>query len=104
METSTPLPFGPTTGSPSEQAARSHDLGILALVLLIPIWGYGWVAAKIALEYSQPLTFAALRVALGAACLFLVMIVMRRSLRPPPLGYTWSSACCRPPRSMGSPP
>src|SRR5450759_4254047 len=59
-----------------------------ALVVLGPIWGYGWVATKVALGYSQPLTFAALRVVLTALCLFLVLIVTRRSLRPPPLGFT----------------
>ena len=69
-------------------AARSRDLGVLALVVLGPIWGYGWVATKVALGYSQPLTFAALRIVLSAACLFVVMIVMRRPLRPPPLGWT----------------
>jgi drug/metabolite transporter (DMT)-like permease len=75
--------------SPEETAARrSRDLGILALVFLGPIWGYGWVASKVALGYSQPLTFAALRLVLTVICLFLMMIVTRRSLRPPPLGYT----------------
>jgi drug/metabolite transporter (DMT)-like permease len=67
---------------------RTRDLGILALVILGPVWGYGWVATKVALDYSDALTFAALRVPLSAACLFLVMIVLRRSLRPPPLGWT----------------
>ena len=67
---------------------RTRDLGILALVVLGPIWGYGWVATKVALDYSDALTFAALRVPLSAACLFLVMIVLRKPLRPPPLGWT----------------
>jgi drug/metabolite transporter (DMT)-like permease len=67
---------------------RTRDLGILALVVLGPIWGYGWVATKVALDYSDALTFAALRVPLSAALLFVVMIVLRKSLRPPPLGYT----------------
>jgi drug/metabolite transporter (DMT)-like permease len=67
---------------------RSRDLGILALVILGPIWGYGWVATKVALGYSQPMTFAALRLVLTVLCLFLMMIVTRRSLRPPPLGWT----------------
>jgi drug/metabolite transporter (DMT)-like permease len=74
--------------SPSGQAARSRHLGILALVFLGPIWGYGWIATKVALGYSQPLTFAALRLVLTVLCLFLMLIVTRRSLRPPPLGYT----------------
>ena len=80
METMTP--------SPPEQAARTRDLGILALVILGPIWGYGWVATKVALGYSQPLTFAALRLVLTVFCLFLMLIVTRRPLRPPPLGWT----------------
>jgi drug/metabolite transporter (DMT)-like permease len=88
METSTSTPPGQTAGSPSGQATRSRDLGILALVLLGPIWGYGWVATKVALGYSQPFTFAALRVVLTVLCLFLMLIVTRRPLRPPPLGYT----------------
>jgi drug/metabolite transporter (DMT)-like permease len=69
-------------------SGRSRDLGVLALVLLGPIWGYGWVATKVALGYSQPLTFAALRLVLTVVCLFLMLIATRRSLRPPPLGYT----------------
>jgi drug/metabolite transporter (DMT)-like permease len=72
----------------SGPSARARDLGVLALVLLGPIWGYGWVATKVALGYSQPLTFAALRLGLTVVCLFFVMIVSRRPLRPPPLGYT----------------
>jgi drug/metabolite transporter (DMT)-like permease len=67
---------------------RTRDLGVLALVILGPVWGYGWVATKVALDYSDALTFAALRVPFSAACLFLVMIALRRSLRPPPLGWT----------------
>ncbi len=69
-------------------AKRTRDLGILALVVLGPVWGYGWVATKISLEYSDALTFAALRVPLSAALLFLAMIVLRKPLRPPPLGWT----------------
>ena len=71
-------------GSPT----HTRDLGILALVVLGPVWGYGWVATKVALEFSDAMTFAALRVPLSAACLFFVMIVLRKPLRPPPLGWT----------------
>ena len=69
-------------------AKRTRDLGVLALVVLGPVWGYGWIATKISLEYSDALTFAALRVPLSAALLFLVMIVLRKPLHPPPLGWT----------------
>ncbi len=88
METGTSSPPAQSTTTQGKQAARSRDLGVLALVLLGPIWGYGWVATKVALGYSQPLTFAALRLVLTALCLFLVLIVTRRPLRPPPLGWT----------------
>ena len=58
---------------------------MLALCLLGPIWGYGWVVTKVGLEYAQPFTYVALRVAFTAAGLFLLLVVLRRNLRPPPL-------------------
>jgi drug/metabolite transporter (DMT)-like permease len=61
---------------------------VLALVVLAPIWGYGWVAGKVAVGYSEPVSFAAMRTALGAACLLVVLALTRRSFRPPPLFYT----------------
>ena len=71
-----------------DRSKRPRQLGILALVLLGPIWGYGWIATKVALDYSDALTFAALRVPFSALLLFLVMLVLRKPLRPPPLGWT----------------
>jgi drug/metabolite transporter (DMT)-like permease len=88
MRTGMSTPSAQSPSAPSRQAARTRDLGVLALIVLGPIWGYGWVATKVALGYSQPLTFAALRLALTVLLLFLILIVTRRSLRPPPLGYT----------------
>jgi drug/metabolite transporter (DMT)-like permease len=67
---------------------RGRDLGALALALLALIWGYNWVVMKIGLGYAQPFTFSALRTFLGALSLFALLILLRRSLRPPPLGYT----------------
>ena len=81
MKTGASCPPAESADTPRAQRARSRDLGILALVLLGPLWGYGWVATKVALGYSQPLTFAALRLVLTALCLFLVLIATRRSLR-----------------------
>ena len=46
------------------------------------------MAGKIAVGYSPVMTFSAMRTALGAACLLLVLAVTRRSFRPPPLLYT----------------
>ena len=78
----------PPAGAGGRSPSRTRDLGILALVILGPVWGYGWVATKVALDYSDAMTFAALRVPLSAGLLFLVMILLRKPLRPPPLGYT----------------
>ena len=52
----TPSPAdGPAPGAPD---GRARDLGVLALVVLGPVWGYGWVVTKVALGYSPALTFA----------------------------------------------
>ena len=67
---------------------RNRDLGVLALAAIAPMWGYSWVVTKVALEYSGPFTFAGLISGLGAVCLFVVLAVRRRTLRPPPLGWT----------------
>jgi drug/metabolite transporter (DMT)-like permease len=48
-------------------------------VLLIAIWGYSWIAMKIALRYANAFDFAALRVAIGA--LFLFTLVWARNGR-----------------------
>jgi drug/metabolite transporter (DMT)-like permease len=51
-------------------------LGVLSLV-----WGYNWVAVKVALEYSAPFPFAAERSAGGGLCLLLVLALARQPLR-----------------------
>ena len=50
----------------------------LALMLLCLIWGYNWVVMKNALHFSNPFDFAALRTILGAVCLFIVMLVLKK--------------------------
>ena len=67
---------------------RTRDLGVLSLAAIAPIWGYSWVVSKVALDYARPFTFIALITASCAACLFALLLVTRRSLRPPPLGWT----------------
>jgi drug/metabolite transporter (DMT)-like permease len=83
-------PGGPpaTQSEAAAAAARSRNLGAAALVLLAVIWGYHWVVMKIGLSYADPFTFAALRTFLGALSLFLVLILLRRSLRPQAIGFT----------------
>ncbi len=61
---------------------RSAYLALGALTLLALIWGYNWVVMKVAVRYSDPFTFAALRNLLGAVALFLVVAARGGSLRP----------------------
>lgn len=58
---------------------------LAALVLLSLVWSYNWVVMKRALAYIGPFDFSALRYTLGTLVLFAVLVVTRRSLRPPPL-------------------
>lgn len=55
---------------------------LLALLALALIWGYNWVQMKIAVQYAPPFQFAALRITLGAASLFLALLWLRKPLRP----------------------
>jgi drug/metabolite transporter (DMT)-like permease len=52
------------------------------------IWGYNWVAMKVGVQYAPPFTFAAIRMFLGAVTLFMILLILRRPLRPPVLGLT----------------
>lgn len=63
-------------------------LAVVALVTLALIWGYAWVAMKVALDYSAPITFAALRTFVGAVVLLLLLAALRRPMRPPALPWT----------------
>lgn len=52
------------------------------------IWSYNWIVLKGVLQYAGPFTFSALRYVFGTLVLFLVLLVRRESLRPPPLRET----------------
>ena len=67
---------------------RSRSLAFAALAALAVIWGYGWVTTRVALRYAEPSTFAAMRTFLGAVCLFAVIVVLKRPLRPKALPLT----------------
>ena len=56
-------------------------MAFLALMLLCLIWGYNWVVMKNALHFSGPYDFAALRTILGALCLFIVMLVLKKPFK-----------------------
>lgn len=67
---------------------RSSYLAIGALALMALFWGYNWVVMKVALRYAEPSVFVALRMFLGAAFLFLILVILRRRLRPNNLRLT----------------
>ena len=66
----------------SSQTARTGLEPAASLAALSLIWGYNWVVMKVALQDAEPLRFAAWRAVLGAAALFGVLLVTRRSLVP----------------------
>lgn len=70
--------------STSRRAESSADVGArLMLGGLCFIWGITWPMMKVALIEIPPLTMRAMAAALGAATLYLLCLVMRRSLRIP---------------------
>ncbi len=60
----------------------------IAVVILSLIWGYNWVAIKVATTYATPFVISALRTAIGALCLFIALAITRRSLAPTLIGPT----------------
>jgi len=65
-----------------------HTGPLVALVFLALLWGYNWVVMKVALRYSAPLDFAALRALFGVLLLFVAMAVLRVPLAPRHVGKT----------------
>lgn len=56
-----------------------------ALVALCAVWGYSWIAMKVALAHAHPFDFALQRLLLGAALLFALAAATGRRLTLP--GY-----------------
>ena len=52
-----------TSSGADEVHSRSAALGLLALVSVV--WGVHWVVVKIGLGYLPPMTYGALRIAIG---------------------------------------
>ena len=55
-----------------------------ALAVLSFVWGYNWIAMKIATHDATPLAIAAIRNLLGAIALLIVIAIARRPLAAPP--------------------
>jgi drug/metabolite transporter (DMT)-like permease len=75
-------------GGRDKAAFRAAYLPFAALALLALIWGYNWVVMKVAMQYAEPFTFAALRTFIGAVFMFALVAALRRPLRPVALGLT----------------
>ena len=60
----------------------------VALAALALIWGYTWVVIKIATRDASPYVVAGGRMAIATVVLFAILMLMRRPLRPTPLGPT----------------
>ena len=54
----------------------------IVMLLLILLWGYAWITAKIALRYAGALDAAAVRLVFGTLFLFAFLLWSKSSLRP----------------------
>jgi len=80
QKSSAPFPLAPDPAVPDPAAQAPAIAALLALAL---IWGYNWVVMKVGVRYAAPFDFAAMRAFFGALSLFLVMIALRKPLKPP---------------------
>lgn len=65
----------------TQSSPRLKRLALLALAAMTATWGYNWVIMKEVLAYVGAFDFSALRTILGAAPLFLVLVLTRRPMR-----------------------
>ncbi len=63
---------------------RTRVQAYLALAFLAIMWGYSWIAIKVATLDASPIVVAWMRCAGGAVALLVTIALMGRSLRPPP--------------------
>ena len=77
----------------SSNASRRGALAAMFVTILI--WAYSWVVMKQVLQHAGPFQFSALRYTLGALVLFAALLVMRQSLKPPPLLPTALIGLCQ---------
>lgn len=60
----------------------NYSSAFTALAVLALVWGYNWVAMKVALGYAPPFSFSALRASGSALVLFLPLVVFGKPLLP----------------------
>lgn len=59
----------------SPDATLPRSTAVMLLIFVILIWGINWPVMKVGLRTMAPFTFSTIRIALGAATLFLVLAV-----------------------------
>lgn len=57
---------------------------VVAMGATVIIWASSWIVMKGVLAYAGPFDFSALRYGIGCVLMFMVLLVMRRPLAPPP--------------------
>lgn len=62
--------------------ARETRRAWIVMILLMFIWGYSWITAKIALRYASPLDASVIRLVLGTLFLFAFLVWSKATLRP----------------------
>lgn len=80
-----PDPNAPMTvpaATAAERSLVSPRMAYALLALVVVLWGVNWPIMKLGLQAIPPMTFAATRVVLAAAC-FLALAALRGRLRPP---------------------
>lgn len=79
-----PAPGISTPPPPPETSAGTvgSRAAWLLLGMVVLLWGINWPAMKLGLQDMGPLTFAALRMVLGAACFFAFALARGRLARP----------------------
>lgn len=68
--------------STTRPAATLDKAALAAFAFLALVWGYNWVAVKVALDYTAPFTFGAERCIGGGLCLLALLAVFRKPFWP----------------------
>ena len=63
-------------------AIRSRRGAYVALVVLTLIWGFNWVALKLAMQHADPVVFNTQRILVAISVLVALMVWQRKSLAP----------------------
>ena len=77
------------------QKPRRRRFDSLLAWYFVVVWGSGFIATKVGLQYAAPFTFLTLRYSFGLACLIPLVLVLRPRwpLRAPSWRIFWWRAC-----------